>query len=612
MALTSGSRLGPYEIIGALGAGGMGEVYRARDTRLDRTVAIKILPEALAADPQFRDRFDREARTISQLDHPNICPVYDVGDQDGVAYLVMQHLEGETLEQRLKKGAVPVQDALSIAIHIADALDKAHRAGIVHRDLKPGNVMLTKSGAKLLDFGLAKTAAVAGFGPAAGLSNLPITSPNLTIQGTIVGTLQYMAPEQLEGQDADARTDLFAFGAVLYEMLTGRRAFEGKTQTSVIAGILEREPQTLPDTLSAPPALEWVLEKCLKKDPAARWQTAKDLSDQLRWLLGGSGPSAAPASRRWSATALALGATAAVAVTAASVALGLSWRGQTKADLVRFSVTPPPRTAFERGSGASPWPTLSPDGRRLIFGATNEAGDLSLWIRALDSLTSQPLPGTEGGQQPFWSPDGHHIAFFADGKLKRMDIAGGAPQVICDATLQRRGTWNHDGVILLAGRSGGILRVPSAGGQTAAVTTLDQSRGETEHLYPSFLPDGKHFLYTVHGSKPEHTGIYVGSLDSSPPKRLVDANSEARYAPPGYLLFVREFTLMALPFDARSLVTSGEAVSVGEQVSHTLTSGIASFSVSDTGVLAYGLGNGGGAATLQLVWLDRQGRAGQC
>ena len=275
MLLTGGSRLGPYEIIGALGAGGMGEVYRARDTRLDRTVAIKILPEALAADPEFRDRFDREARTISQLDHPNICPIYDVGDQDGIAYLVMQHLEGETLEQRLKKGAVPVQDALSIAIHIADALDKAHRAGIVHRDLKPGNVMLTKSGAKLLDFGLAKTAAVAqGFGPAAGLSNPQTTSANLTMQGTIVGTLQYMAPEQLEGQDADARTDLFAFGAVLYEMLTGRRAFEGKTQTSVIAGILEREPQTLPDTLSAPPALEWVLKKCLKKDPAARWQTA--------------------------------------------------------------------------------------------------------------------------------------------------------------------------------------------------------------------------------------------------------------------------------------------------------------------------------------------------
>ena len=422
MPLSSGTTLGPYEIQAPLGAGGMGEVYRARDTRLNRDVAIKVLPEALAADSQFRERFDREARTISQLDHPHICPLYDVGEHNGTAYLVMQYLEGETLATRLERGALPLNEALTIAIQVASALDKAHRAGITHRDLKPGNVMLTKAGTKLLDFGLAKTDAPAVAGTS--LSRLPTTPANLTAQGTILGTFQYMAPEQLEGQEADARTDIFAFGAVLYEMITGRKAFEGKSQASLIGAILERDPPPVSTVQPlSPPALDRIVQTCLTKDPDRRWQSAGDLTRELQWIANAGSQASAPApvvgppkrlgsSVRfaWIVAAFALVAVAALAIPAVRHVREVA----AEPVATRFDVvTPPTSDAFSFA--------LSPDGRQLAFVANGEKGS-QLWLRPLDQVDGAAARGDRGCRYPFWAPDGRAIGFFADGKLKRIDL----------------------------------------------------------------------------------------------------------------------------------------------------------------------------------------------
>jgi eukaryotic-like serine/threonine-protein kinase len=433
----SGARLGPYEILSPLGAGGMGEVYKARDTRLDRTVAIKILPEALAADPQFRERFDREARTISQLDHPHICTLHDVGEHDGTSYLVMQYLEGETLEDRLKKGAIPLEQALQCAIQIADALASAHKAGIVHRDLKPGNIMFTKGGAKLLDFGLAKvrTSIVAG----AGVSMLPTTPPNLTVQGTILGTFQYMAPEQLEGQEADARADIFAFGAVLYEMVTGRKAFTGHTQVSLLSSILKDEPPPISTVQGVvPPALDLVVRKCLAKSPDQRWQSARDLVTQLEWIAqGGSlAVAAPPAASRSRARERAAWA---AAVTMAAVAIGLAalYVGRTPQlpGAVRFQIPPPAGKIFQSDVATALQPA-SPDGRRIVL-TVSSGGQNVLALRSLDALQLQILAGTDGALAPFWSPDNRSVGFFAQGKLKKIDVTGGPPQTIASATHRR-------------------------------------------------------------------------------------------------------------------------------------------------------------------------------
>jgi Tol biopolymer transport system component len=607
MPLTAGAHLGPYEILSPLGAGGMGEVYKARDTRLDRTIAIKILPDTLASDPQFRERFDREARAISQLTHPHICTLYDVGEQQGTAYLVMEYLDGETLEQRLKKGALPLDQALKLAIEIADALSAAHRRGIVHRDLKPGNVMLTKSGAKLLDFGLAKTGTPSTV--MANFSMLP-TTPPLTAHGTILGTFQYMAPEQLEGHDADARTDIFAFGALVYEMVTGRRAFEGKTQASLIAAILEREPPTIASLQPVAPAtLDRLVRTCLAKSPDDRWQTAHDLLREIRWVAENRaerpGASSQRSSRReaiaWTAAAF-LG----IVAVAALIATVMYVRS------VRSAATAP-ETRFEISATGSPFlMAISPDGRSVAYVAPSDTGVAMLWVRPLNSLDARMLAGTNGAQSPDWSPDGRFIVFGVprEAKVKKIDVAGGPAQTLADLRGgYTRSTWNREGTILFGVNGGGIRRVSASGGEAPAITELDASLGEIGHNTPWFLPDGRHFLYTAWSSQPENRAIYVGSLDSNTRKRLMTAESKALYAPPGFILFLRSQTLMARRFDANRLEFTGEAVPVAEDVAYNPQLGQSAFYASDEGTLIYRKGSVvQGQGTRQWVWMDRTGK----
>ena len=600
MALSAGTRLGPYEILSPLGAGGMGEVYRAHDTRLDRTVAIKVLPEALAADSQFRERFDREAKAISQLNHPHICTLYDIGSQDGTDFLVMEYLDGETLADKLAKGPLPLDQALRYAIEIADALDKAHRTGITHRDLKPGNIMLTRTGTKLLDFGLAKTDVPAMAGTS--LSMLPTTPPSLTARGTILGTFQYMAPEQIEGEQADARTDLFAFGVVLYEMLTGKKAFAGKTQASLFGAILKEEPPPIStiDPLT-PPLLDRVVKKCLAKDPDNRWQTAHDLLDGLRWVAEGAHDlvAAAPAAGR--ATRERVAWTVVAVLAAAAIALGIPYLRSASSDVhpIRFSVSLPENARLNTNTV----PVVSPDGRRVAFIANRVGGEALLWVRALDALEAQPLPGTENALVPFWSPDSRTLGFFAAGKLKTIDAAGGSVQSLCDAIDGRGGTWNRDGVIVFApDATGGLFRVPAAGGQPTPVTTPDVTRSETAHRLPAFLPDARHFLFSA---SPSNT-IWLGSLDSKETTRLLNADSQAQYAAPGYLLFGRQGTLFAQPFDAGRATLTGDAVPIAEQLAFGASVNYLGFSVSDSGVLAYRSGTPN--TRTQLTWFDRTGK----
>jgi eukaryotic-like serine/threonine-protein kinase len=607
LALSPSTRLGPYEILTAIGAGGMGEVYKARDTRLGRTVAIKILPEALAADSQFRDRFDREARTISQLDHPHICALYDVGAQDGTAYLVMQYLEGETLAHRLTKGALPIDQALQYAIEIADALETAHRAGVIHRDFKPGNVMLTKSGATLLDFGLAKT--TAPLGSVAGLSMLPTTPPGLTAQGTILGTFQYMAPEQLEGREADARTDIFAFGAVLYEMLTGKMAFEGKNQAGLIGAILHIDPPAV-TTLRPllPPFLDRVVKKCLRKDTDYRWQTARDLLDELKWIAEG-GTAVAPVGARprnpWPERVAWITATAGILLTL-FIALRPASAPAT-GDVVRFNILPPEKTLFTGQSAATigvPQLALSPDGRAIVFAAAAPGGRPTLWLRSLDAVNVHSLPGTEGAESPVWSPDHRWIGYFADGKLKKIPVAGGPSQVIAaNVADNRQASWGPDDTILFSRGTTGILRVSSSSGTITAVTERDASRQEGSHRFPQFLPDGRHFLFTVRSSLAGQEGVYIGALDGQMKKLLIPGNTTALYAPSGHVLFLDGDTLMGQAFDAERLELRGPAFPVEGGVGRSST-GSGSFSVSGTGILAYA---GALSTPGQLTWFNRGG-----
>jgi eukaryotic-like serine/threonine-protein kinase len=606
-----GQKLGPYEVLAKLGEGGMGEVYRARDTRLDRTVAIKVLSSQLAADPQFRQRFEREARAISALDHPHICSLYDVGEQipsptapetgapQPIAFLVMQYLEGETLADRLVSGPLPLDQGLQYAIQIADALDKAHRAGIVHRDLKPGNIMLTKSGVKLLDFGLAKAAAPIASG---GLSMLPTTPAGLTAQGAILGTLQYMAPEQLEGRDTDARTDIFAFGAVLHEMLTGKRVFEGRSQASLISAIMSAQPAAVSSLQPlAPTALDHIVTRCLAKDVDERWQSAHDLKLQLTWIAEGksSGPvpttSASPRSRErvaWAIAALAL-------LGVVGMAGVLAWqRGrEVPAPASAFAVLPPDGARFTADLMGQ---AISPDGRRMVFVAATSNNPQRLWLRALDSLTPRPLEGTDEAGAPFWSPDSRSIAFFAEGKLKRLDLDGGLPQNLADAPFGLGGSWSQNGtIVFLPNLASPVFRVPAGGGTPVAVTRFDQRRGEFLHLAPSFLPDGNHFLFFAASQDP---GVYVGSLVSQEVTRVFPSETNAVYAPPGHLLFVRGTTLMAQSFDAERLTVSGNPSRVFERVSRGISN--VGFSSSATGTL---LIRPAAAIQSELVWFNRVG-----
>ena len=606
MPLVAGNRLGPYEVIAPLGAGGMGEVYKARDTRLERIVAIKVLPQHLSASPEVRQRFEREAKTISQLSHPHICALYDVGHQNGIEYLVMEFLEGGTLSDRLAKGALPLEQTLRFGIEIADALDKAHRQGIVHRDLKPGNVMLTKSGVKLLDFGLAK--AIAPGASQGSLTALP-TQSNLTAEGAILGTFQYMAPEQLEGKQADARTDIFAFGAVLYEMATGRKAFAGKSPASLISSIMTSEPTPISALQPmTPPALDRVVKICCAKDPEDRWQNAHDVAAELKWIAEGGSQAGLPApvvakrrSRERLAWALAslLGLFLLATFPLALRQLG---RGRAPGRALKFSILPPQGVTFQPGMMA-----LSPDGGRLAFAATGADGKSLLWIRPLESVESRPLSGTDGGFFPFWSPDGRFLAFFAEGKLKKIEASGGPPQTLCDARVGRGGTWNREGIIVFAPfPTGNLYRVSSAGGQATPVTTLDESRQENSHRWPAFLPDGRHFLFFARSKQRENRAICVGSLDSRRVVRLMSGNSNALYTPPGYLLFERDGWLVARRLDPRRLELEGDPLPIAEKVRGSDPLTAAAFTVSETGFLAYG--TGAAADSRQLVWLDRSGK----
>ena len=594
VALTSGTRLGPYEIVSPLGAGGMGEVYRARDARLDRTVAIKILPAQFSADPVHKQRFEREAKTISQLNHPHICMLYDIGHQDGIDYLVMECVEGETLAKRLEKGPLALEQVLKLGAQIADALDKAHRSGVVHRDLKPGNIMLTSSGAKLLDFGLAKP--VASEAAAVTLMTAPTAARPLTAEGTIVGTFQYMAPEQLEGKEADARSDIFALGSVLYEMATGKKAFDGKTQASVIAAILEREPPPISSSQPlTPPALDRAIRVCLAKDAEERWQSARDLLLELKWIASGGSQAGLrsegiPGSRRYYRLSWAL-----VAVLSLSILVLLTVSRRqvpARAASVRFLVHPPENSYINAEGRAA----VSPDGRHLTFVAPGPNGKDVLWVRSFDSLSGRSLAGTEGALFPFWSPDSRWIGFFGNrSTLQKIDITGGPPISVASALAGNGGTWNRDGVIVFGtGATHLLYRVSAAGGDVVPLIKREaMTRG---WLAPYFLPDGNHYLYEAPQAGAGH-GVYVSSLDSDRSRLLVRGGTSPAYQR-GYLFYLLGTTLIAQPFDEKRLEIVGDASALAEQVQF--------FSASQTGaLLAYW--TGAVENMPQLMWFDRSG-----
>ncbi len=602
MPLAPGTHLGPYEILAPLGAGGMGEVYRARDTRLERTVAVKILPAQFASDPVRKQRFEREAKTISNLNHPNICVLHDVGHQDGVDYLVMECVEGETLTKRLEKGPLLLEQVLEFGVQIADAVDKAHRRGVIHRDLKPSNIMLTSAGAKLLDFGLAKSASP--LASVATLSALP-ASP-VTEEGTIVGTYQYMSPEQVEGKDLDARSDIFSLGAVLYEMVTGKRAFEGTSQLTVASAILEKEPVPISAVKPLLPlALDHAIKKCLAKVPDDRWQSASDLASELKWIAeSGSQAGEAvllPAGRRmWERASWVLAATFFLLLIAAALAV---WNARNKHRPPMYFHTSVPFAANDLA--------LSSDGYTLAMVAYSaEANNYVVWLYGVGARRTSWLAGTQEASYPFWSPDGKFIGFFADGKLKKVDVAGGQVQELCDAPNGRGGTWNRDGVIVFTPDSfKGLSRVPSSGGSPVEITKTDPSRLETSHRWPMFLPDGKHFIYLAANftGHVENNGIFMGTLDSQEKRLVVSTSANAAYAEPGYLLYLRDKTLVAQRFDKRSYVLSGEPHPLSDEVVYTRLVNKAVFSATSGDILVTQTGTG--ALPSQLTWFDRSGKA---
>jgi eukaryotic-like serine/threonine-protein kinase len=618
MALAAGTRLGPYEIMAPLGAGGMGEVYRARDTRLDRTVALKVLPASLAADPQFRQRFDREARAISSLDHPHICVLHDVGHADGIDFLVMQYLEGETLAARLARGPLPLAEALRHGIEIAGALDKAHRAGIFHRDLKPGNVMLTKAGARLLDFGLAKLTAVETVPPAHTVA--PTATSPLTGQGTILGTLQYMAPEQLEGRETDARSDLFSFGTILYEMVTGATAFGGASQASLIAAILEHEPAPMSARAPlTPPALERVVRKCLAKDPDARWQSARDLGDELAWIAQGSGVlsnvPAVPLRKAWRRHAVPL---LLLTVLVAIAAAGRSWMGSREpagAGGPRYlDIGMPPDVQLEAGGIA-----VSPDGGTIVFsaaplqrppdGGTPVALARRLYVRHLDAPGATPLAGTEGAFAPFFSPDGRSVAYFTDSALFRVSLLGGNPERLASMPpVTQGGAWGADDLIVFSPTQHSQLhQVPARGG--AASPLNPSAPADQAELWPAFLPDGRHVLFTIRRDTALHrdeVDVAVQNVRTGERRLLVRGGGYARYAPSGHLLFVRGGTLLAVPFDPARLDVTGDPLPIAEGVAVDRWLGGAHVAVSKA-TLLYMTGRFD-EARRRAVFVDREGQ----
>ena len=613
MALAPGTRLGAYDLVALIGAGGMGEVYKARDTRLDRTVAVKILPAALAADPEFRERFDREARAISQLTHAHICTLYDVGEHDGAAFLVMEYLEGETLADRLTKGALPLDEALKVAIQIADALSAAHRQGIVHRDLKPGNVMLTKAGAKLLDFGLAKSSgpAIAG----AGFSMLPTTPANLTAQGTILGTFQYMAPEQLEGLEADARTDIFAFGAVLYEILTGRKAFEGKSHATLIAAIISHDPPPVSQVQPiAPASLNRIVATCLAKDPDDRWQSARDVMRELKWVaereasVEHSPPLAAPPPAGSRALPWVVTGLFGVALVAALMALWVRVRTPSAAvgGASRFVLS-------EQAGSDNAGFAISLDGRRVVYSAVS-GGLQQLYLRDMQTLEAKPIRGTENGQGPFFAPDGRRLGFWADGALKVIGIEGGSPVTLVHvhSVTNRGATWAPDDTIIYSPSTDtGLFRVPATGGTPQIVATPDYKRHERSYRWPQMLPGGEAVLFTIAGSDIlsfDEARIAVRSLRTGEQHELLHGGSFPSYAAPGYLLYARAGALNAVRFNAAKTAVEGTPTTVLDGIVTYPTDGAAHYAISSDGTLLY-LRGGAVSDRSTLTWVDRTGRS---
>jgi Tol biopolymer transport system component len=613
-----GRKLAHYDIVELIGAGGMGEVYRAQDTRLGRTVAIKVLHERLSGSTELRARFEREARVISHLSHPHICVLHDIGHVSGIDFLVMEYLEGETLATKLRRGPLPLDQVLRFGAQIAEGLAVAHRQGVVHRDLKPGNVMLTDGGVKILDFGLAKLV------PPPAIADESLVAPEelesgepLTRRGTILGTFQYMAPEQLEGKKADARTDIFALGTVLYEMATGNRPFEEERQSlahlplsqgpSVLAAVLDRETTPVSSLQRmTPPALDWTVRRCLSRDPEDRWQDARDVASAMRWVAtGGSGAGLslpAIARRRIRERLAWVLAAVGVVVSIAAVAFTVTRLGRIPSmpGPIHFTIPPPERAIYVD------IPCLSPDGRYLAFNATDDLGVTRIWLRPLAGDTTHPLPGTEGAHRPFWSPDSRFLGFFAEDSFKKIEVSGGSAFEVCGIERAVDGAWGSEDVILFdGGIRDSIRQIPAGGGPASPATRIDRSRGERFHAWPQFLPDSRHFLYLAHGERQsDYRGLKVGSLDSDMTMLVGPCESRVEYAAPGYLVFVRGGALVAQRFSTRSLDLLGEPHVIADQVGSGW-GGRTAFSVSGTDVLAYSRDQ---PRRRRLGWVDRAGR----
>jgi len=596
MALTRGTKLGPYEIESPLGAGGMGEVYRARDSRLERDVAIKVLHTSLSSDTALKQRLEREAKAISQLSHPHICALHDIGQHDGAVFLVMELLEGETLEQRLNRGPLPLEQTIRYGAQIADALANAHKLGFTHRDLKPSNIMLTKAGAKLMDFGVAKRSGASTL--ASTLTEMTTEQEKLTSDGMLVGTFQYMAPEQLEGKEADARTDIFALGEILYEMGTGKPPFSGSTRASLIASILTNDPPPITQMQPLTPILlERTVKKCLAKDPDERWQSASDLGSELRWIGEANSHSdigwSKPSPRRWGLLHWLAITIAAAGFAVAGLLAGhfFSPPGSKQTDL-RVSINVPIGSHLALNKQA----VLSPNGQFAAMVLADAEGKTRLWIHRLDRGTAQPIPETDGALEPFWSPDSQFLAFFTfEKKLKKVIFSDGTVQTVCDTgtgiELPYSGTWSRDAVIVFSLGSRGLYRVSPSGGTPERISV------EGNYRWPDFLPDGQHILVLSVGTG---SGIFAVSLQGEPVRSVLpNQSSPARYADPGYLLFARGGNLLAQPFDPLVLGTTGSAVSVAESAEP----GPFSFSAAQGGLLLLVQ-----ASKTQLTWVDQTGK----